>query len=111
MVLSTSRVINFDGIKGEVLEDKYNGLIGRRELTIRVDHILKSTPSRLDIRVKLSRILNVDIERIYVRSIKTEYGVGISIVIVHIYDTTERAKVFEPEHIVRKNGGLRPEGV
>lgn len=105
----TSKVLEVDGLRAEVEVDRYNPLIGRRELILRINHILKPTPSRLQIRLSISKSLGVDVSRVYVRSIETEYGVGISKAIVHVYDSVERALAFEPKHIVERNGGVKPE--
>ncbi len=93
---------------GEVLSDWYNPLIKRREVIIRVRHDLKSTPMRILLRQKLSEVFGVDIKRLYIRFIKTEYGAGVSTVRVHIYNSPEKALSFEPEYIIERNGGVDP---
>lgn len=108
-MLSSVKLVNIGEFKAEIVSDRYNSLIGRREIVLRVDHILKGTPSRLQVRLGLARALGVDVERVYVRSIKSEYGVGASRVEVHVYDSVERALAFEPKHIVERNGGVKPQ--
>ncbi len=97
------KMIQLDEFTGEIVEDKYNPVIKRREIIVRIGHIGKSTPSRGLIRHTIARIYGVDINRVYVRKIKTEYGMGVSNAEVHIYDTPERAKQFEPPHIIKRN--------
>lgn len=105
---TASKLINVNGYKAEVVSDRYNALIGRRELVLRVDHLLKPTPTRLQLRLSIARAFNTDIEKVYVRSIKTEYGIGVSKAEIHIYDNVERALAFEPKHIIERNGGVKP---
>jgi len=105
-----SRVLEVDGVKAEVEAEKYNPLIGRRELLLRLHHLLKPTPSRLQVRLAIAKLFDVDVARVYVRSIKTEYGAGISKAVVHVYDSVERALAFEPKHIIERNGGVNPGG-
>ena len=103
------RKIDFgDGVWAEVESERYNPLIKRREVILIIHHILKPTPSRLNVRLKVAEAYGVDVKRVYVRSIETEYGIGRSKARIHIYDTVERALYFEPKHIVERNGGVDP---
>ncbi|MCE4621222.1 MAG: 30S ribosomal protein S24e [Desulfurococcales archaeon] len=107
---STGRVIDLgEGVTAEVVEDKYNPLIKRREIKLRINHMLKPTPMRVMLRMALAEAFGVDIPRIYIRSIRTEYGMGVSWAEVHIYDTKERALQFEPKYIIERNGGVELE--
>ena len=99
-----------DGVYAEVVEDRYNPLIRRRELKLRIIHVLKSTPMRIQVRLSVAKAYGVDVSRVYVRNIRTEYGIGRSIAEVHIYDEVERALAFEPKHIIERNGGVELEG-
>ena len=97
-----------DGVWAEVVGDKYNPLIKRREIDLVVYHELKPTPMRINLRLQMAEVLGVDIQRVYVRSIQTEYGIGRSKARVHVYDSVERAKAFEPSYIIDRNGGISP---
>ena len=92
----------------EVVSDWYNPLIKRREIVMTLHHELKPTPMRILLRQALAEKLGVDVKRVYVREIRTEYGIGRSRVRVHVYDTVERALQFEPKHIIERNGGVDP---
>jgi small subunit ribosomal protein S24e len=98
-----------EGVWAEIIEDRYNPLIKRRELKLRINHVLKPTPMRITLRTSIANSFNVDISRVYVRSIRTEYGIGRSIAEVHIYDSKEKALEFEPKYIIERNGGVEPE--
>ena len=97
-----------DGVWGEVVRDFYNPIIKRREITMIVHHVLKPTPMRINLRLTLAEKLGVDIQRVYIRKIQSEYGIGRSLVVAHIYDTIDRVKAFEPEYIIERNGGINP---
>jgi len=97
-----------EGIWAEVVEDKRNELVKRRELTLRIHHELQPTPPRITVRMAVASALGVGIEVVYVRRIKTEYGIGQSIAEVHVYDSKERALEFEPEYLIERNGGVNP---
>lgn len=93
---------------GEVLMDWYNPLIKRREIVLNLHHELQSTPMRILLRQKISEVMGVDVKRVYIRYIKTQYGVGLSRVRIHIYDSPEKALAFEPKYIIERNGGVDP---
>ncbi len=109
MVAQTVKTFELDdGSTVRVVEDKYNPLIKRRELLLEVNHELKSTPMRINLRLKISEVYGVEIQRVYVKKIMTEYGRGVSRVRVNIYDTVDRAKQFEPQYVIDRNGGINP---
>lgn len=87
----------------EIAEEKYNPLIGRREIVLRIYHAKESTPSRGLIKAELSKIYNKSSDLVYVRRIKSEYGSPTTRVEVYIYDNIERAKKFEPKHIIKRD--------
>ncbi len=95
--------VDMEGYEFYVVRDWYNPLIKRRELDLLVLHVGKPTPSRMELRYKLSKALGVDIKRLYIRSVKSEYGVGRTKIEVHVYDTVERALQFEPKYIIERN--------
>ena len=91
--------------KLEILESRDNRLVGRKELIVKIEHWPKGTPSRKAIREAIAKILGVDPDTVYVRKVRTEYGMCESLARVHVYDTVERAIQIEPSHIVKKNRG------
>lgn len=101
--MSQRRRFKLDGISAEIIEDRRNNIIGRRELRIRLEHIGSSTPKRTELRTKLADALGVAAERVIVRSLESTYGVGASLAEVHVYDTPERLKRFEPEYVLKRN--------
>ncbi len=92
-----------EGYEASIVSDRENPLLGRRELEIIIQHIGKGTPQRFAVRKAVAEALGVDIERVYVRNIISEFGIGRSKAIVHVYVSPERAKQIEPEHVIRRN--------
>ncbi|BEP18626.1 hypothetical protein PYJP_19780 [Pyrofollis japonicus] len=92
-----------EGYEVYVTKDWYNPLIKRREIDATIIHVGKPTPSRMKLRTQFAKALNVDFKRVYIRSVKSEYGVGISRIEVHVYDDVERALQFEPKYIIERN--------
>jgi len=95
--------VDMEGYEFYIVSDRYNPLVKRRELALLVLHVGKSTPGRMVLRYKLSKALGVDIKRLYIRSIRSEYGVGRTHVEVHVYDSPERALQFEPRYVIERN--------
>ena len=92
-----------EGYEAYIVRDWYNPLIKRREIDILIRHVGKGTPSRIEIRMGVASALGVDVKRVYVRKLDTEYGLGETMAEVHVYDTVERALAFEPKYIRERN--------
>ncbi len=99
-----------EGYEAYITREWYNPLIRRRELEITIVHIGRSTPSRIQVRLGVAKALGVDVKRVYVRKLNTEYGLGRTRAEVHVYDTPERALQFEPKHIIERNKLPEEEG-
>jgi len=91
----------------EIVNKRRNPLIGRLELDIVVHHVGGGTPQRYEIRKTMAKQFKAPLNCVYVKRLVTEYGVGRTVGHVHIYDSEERAKAFEPEYLVIRN--LPPE--
>jgi small subunit ribosomal protein S24e len=92
-----------DKYDAEVVEEKYNKLIGRRELTIRILHLGEGTPSRGLLKIGIGKLYNKEPELVYIRKVESKFGLSETIIEAHIYDSIDRAKLFEPEHIVKRD--------
>lgn len=90
-------------LKVEIVESKVNKLIGRRELILKVSHWPSGTPSRAQLRGHVAEILRADPEAVYVRKLRTSYGMCESLARVHVYDSAQRALQIEPDYVVRRN--------
>jgi small subunit ribosomal protein S24e len=90
-------------LKIKVIENKRNELLKRNEAILSLLHEGSPTPSRIEARKEIARILKTDIDGVYVRKIETMTGAGISICEAYIYDSPEQAKRIEPEHIIVRN--------
>ncbi|MET1160681.1 MAG: 30S ribosomal protein S24e [Thermoprotei archaeon] len=98
-----TKTVKIGEYTAEIVEEKYNPLIKRKEVVIKIAHIGKSTPPKGLVRIEVAKLYGTDLDRVYVRKLETEYGIGVTNVYVHIYDSVERARKFEPEHIIKRN--------
>ena len=87
----------------KIIEEKDNKLIERKEIKFIVDHLGNPTPSRLEIRSKLSAILDANPETLFIIKTETEYGIGRTKGLAHLYDTLERAKAIESKYIIERH--------
>ncbi len=91
-----------------VESDKYNPLLKRRELHLRITFNGK-TPSRKEVREKVAGLMNAELDRIVVDYIKTEFGKTEAKCYVKIYDTIDDLMSIEEEHIIVRNFGKKSE--
>ncbi|MGC9049662.1 30S ribosomal protein S24e [Pyrobaculum sp.] len=88
-----------------IVNIRENKLLGRRELLVEAAHLNVSTPMRQSVREWVSKQLGVDVSNVFVRKIKTQYGVGKSVAEIHVYNDSKLARVIEPLYILARNLG------
>lgn len=88
-----------------IVSIRENKLLNRRELVVEAMHQKASTPTRQSVREWVAQQLGVDVANVFVRKIKTEYGIGKSVAEVHIYNDQKLARVIEPLYIITRNLG------
>ena len=90
---------------------KDNPLLKRKEIYFRIRYEdTKVTPSRKDVREKLSGLLNAELERLVVRWIKPEFGRMEAEGYALVYDTEEDMRAVEEDYVLERNFGERKEG-
>ena len=91
-----------DGSLLQVIRERENKVIGRIEVFCVITHVEKGTPSRKEVREALARLYGRDERLVVIKYVKSEYGIGRSRVRANIYDSEERLKAFEPEHLLKR---------
>jgi len=87
-----------------MLSQKYNPLLKRKEVVFEVDHSQEGqTTSRLELRRNLANMLKTKLDLIFVEKMETKTGTMIAIGEANAYESTEQAKLIEPEHIIARN--------
>lgn len=87
----------------EVIDEKSNRLIGRREAKLVVHHEGAGTPDRLTVRKLASDHFKAPVERVFVRSISTRTGGSSALCAVEIYDDKEIAQKVVPAYLKNRN--------
>jgi small subunit ribosomal protein S24e len=86
----------------KVLEEKSNPLLQRREVHFSVSQNL-GTPSRQEIKDKLAAYLNSKPELVIIERMKQEFGKRETKGYAKIYESLDRLKNVETEHIIKRN--------
>lgn len=90
-------------------EEKYNPLIGRKEVNAIINHLGDKTPTREAIRSKVAALLNADLDNVVIQSIQGHFGEPLSHVIIHCYDIVEDVIIFEPKFRLKRNKIIKEE--
>ncbi|MGC9114754.1 MAG: 30S ribosomal protein S24e [Fervidicoccaceae archaeon] len=98
-----------DGITLEIIDERQNFLLGRKELEGYIYHSGKGTPAIPVLREKISKKLGINLKNIYIRSLKTEYGASRSRILLHVYNNQKTAEEYEPKYIIERNKTLQEE--
>jgi small subunit ribosomal protein S24e len=86
----------------KIIEEKNNPLLNRREVRFKVNNE-SSTPSRKSIVEKLAATMNSKPGMVIVDCLDSEFGKQETIGYAKIYETEDRAKQVEREHIIKRN--------
>ncbi|NOZ82881.1 MAG: 30S ribosomal protein S24e [Euryarchaeota archaeon] len=89
-------------MEAEVIEEKRDPLLNRVEVKFRVKHN-GATPSRKEVREKLTALRGADPKRCVVAGIYTSFGARESTVYFREYESTAHMLRIEPEHVLRRN--------
>jgi ribosomal protein S24E len=63
----------------------------------------KTTPTRMDVRRDIAVLLKTDIDKVWVRRLKTKTGTHRNVGLVHVYDDAAKAVKAEPAYVVKRN--------
>ncbi len=86
-----------------IIEEKYNPLIGRKEVDVLFTHMGEVTPTREAVRSKIAALLNMDLDHVVIQTIHGHFGEPRSRVTVHCYDNAEDVFVFEQKFRLKRN--------
>ncbi len=87
----------------EIIEERTNPLMGRKETKILVHHEGAGTPDRLSVRKLASDHFKTPMDRVFVRSIATRTGGSSALCIVEVYDDKATADRGLPPFLKNRN--------
>ncbi|UCE13617.1 MAG: 30S ribosomal protein S24e [Candidatus Heimdallarchaeota archaeon] len=86
-----------------IIEEKYNPLIGRKEVNVLLTHLGEVTPTREAVRSRIAALLNMEVDCVVIQSIHGHFGEPKSRVTVHCYDNSNDVHVYEPKYRLKRN--------
>jgi small subunit ribosomal protein S24e len=88
----------------EVVSEKKNPLLKRREVCFQVEHSQTgSTPQRIEIRKAVATALKTNADLVFVKRFETKTGTQTAVGVANVYDSVEQARLIEPEYIINRN--------
>jgi small subunit ribosomal protein S24e len=90
-------------MKIEILKEKENKPLARKEIEFRVDHVGATTPRRADIRAKISAQYNADAAAVVIKKLVTKYGIGKTEGSARVYATPEQMSRIELNYIIKRH--------
>ncbi len=91
-----------------IIEEHHNPLLHRKEIKGEISHFSDATPKREAVRARAAALLNSDLDRVVLVSVKSEFGRGVSRVRLHVYETPEAVRI-EPLFTLKRNGFVQAE--
>jgi len=113
--LATLILIPVEGtlMRIEIMKDRNNPLLDRREIEFRIMHNGEGTPSRADVCKELAKRLNIEEDKIFIPHIKTETGRGVTRGFALIFMNGIKLSQIEPRYRKKlrgsKGGEEKPE--
>ncbi|CAG0961158.1 MAG: 30S ribosomal protein S24e [Candidatus Methanoperedens sp.] len=92
----------------QIIKDKTNPLLNRREISVAVKS--KTTATRMELKNKLAAMLNSKPELIVVEHLGTIYGKQEMVGTASLYQTEERLKQLAHKHLIARDAPKVVEG-
>jgi small subunit ribosomal protein S24e len=92
----------------QIIKDKTNPLLKRREISVAVKN--KTTASRIELKNKLAALLNSKPELIVIEHLDTIYGKQEMNATACVYQTEERLKQLAHQHLIARDAPKAVEG-
>ena len=86
----------------EVVEERVNSLLHRREAKLVVHHEGAGTPDRITVRKLASEHFKAGLDQVYVRSIATRTGGSSALCVVEVYEDSKSAGIV-PDYVKNRN--------
>jgi small subunit ribosomal protein S24e len=86
-----------------IVSEKENPFLKRREIRFHVKHAAGPTPPRLEIRKAVAEALKADLDLVFVKKFETRPGMQTAVGLANVYNSAEQARLIEPEYIIKRN--------
>lgn len=86
----------------EIIEDKNNPMLSRREIRFRAIHE-GATPSREEVKTRLSTSLDASSDLLIIDYLRPEFGKAERLGYAKLYESEDMLRSIEREHIIERN--------
>jgi len=90
-------------MKVEILQERENKPLARKEIEFKVEHIGGTTPSRADVKAKIVAHFDADASTVVIRNLVTKFGIGMTEGTARIYTDPERMKKAELPYVLKRH--------
>ncbi len=97
-------------MKVEILQERENKPLARKEIEFRVKHVGKTTPSRADVKAKIVAHFDADASTVVIRNLVTKFGIGVTDGSARVYEDPEQMKKVELGYILKRHESEKKEG-
>ena len=87
----------------QIISQKENPLLKRKEVQFNVGHDPGSTPGRQEVRRAVATALKSNVDLVFVKKFETKTGTHTAVGTANLYESIEQARLIEPEYIVKRN--------
>jgi small subunit ribosomal protein S24e len=87
----------------QIISQKENPLLKRKEVQFNVEHDTGSTPPRQEVRRAVATALKSNVDLLFVKKFETKTGTHTAVGTANLYESIEQARLIEPEYIVKRN--------
>lgn len=87
----------------DVVKEKDNRILGRREVRFSIQHVGTATPKRAEVRQALAAKYSTDQDRVVVDALHAAFGQGATVGYAKIYGTKEAALKLETRPVLVRN--------
>ena len=91
-------------MKIEIVKKTENKLLERIEVEAKIEHFGQAVPTRDAFLSKIAAQMNKERDQVVLIKMQAKYGVGRSQALVHVYESSERAKLIEKEYLLKRSG-------
>ncbi len=91
-------------MKIEIVKKTENKLLERIEVEAAIEHLGQPVPTRDSFLSKIAAQMNKERNQVVLIKMQAKYGVGRSKALVHIYESSDRAKLVEKEYLLKRSG-------
>jgi small subunit ribosomal protein S24e len=89
-------------MKLEILSEKENPVMKRKEIEVIIEHIESGTPTRKEIKEHLKALKDYPIELMVIKKIEGTFGLGKEKALIFVYDNEEIMKKVEPKYLFER---------